>query len=368
MEADKKPPENKSYVERISDFSGGLNTTISGSLLSSREAQVANDISFEQKGTIKPRRGRVKRYLTPFTPDSITGIGTYYKSDGTSRLIVSAGDKLYSDTPHMSIKWSTKNDFEQTGTLVEGFATTTRVEGSVTNRKTDWAEVSKGEDALLWTASGGVISTVVGDNPLSNMSNSIKATIDIGSTDTYVYNPLNANTKIMNYFGLSGYIKNIDATTGIRLVALKEDGTVLKGSDYVTGTEWTKQTLKFNATEMESVLRFGVEVKGEDAQSAQFTGLYYHIITESNHNDSGYIMPDVTYYELYGKKYAYTDTPSFSEGTLTGLVNGAGLTLDKAYLAGEEIFNTKTHFDLGTYNNTSGAEVINSVVLSRKTS
>ena len=83
VQADRKPPVNKNNVEYIEDFSGGLNTTISGSLLNKNEAQVANNISFEQKGTILPRKGRKKRYPTRFAPAPCSGLGMLYKQDGT---------------------------------------------------------------------------------------------------------------------------------------------------------------------------------------------------------------------------------------------------------------------------------------------
>jgi hypothetical protein len=135
VQADKNPPESKSYAERVVDFSGGLNTTISGSLLNSNEAQIATDISMEQKGTIRPRRGRKKRYASVFSASPITGLGVYYKNDGTSRLLASAGDSLYSDEPHMATKWTAKADWEQTGVITQGFASTTQTEGSVEARK-----------------------------------------------------------------------------------------------------------------------------------------------------------------------------------------------------------------------------------------
>jgi hypothetical protein len=109
----KQAPINTSVVERIIDFSGGLNTTISPSLLNNNEAQKAVDVSFEQKGTIIPRKGRRKRYDVNFNSNPCTGIAGYYKKDGTSRLLIASGDKLYSDEPHIDTKYTTQADFEQ---------------------------------------------------------------------------------------------------------------------------------------------------------------------------------------------------------------------------------------------------------------
>jgi len=109
----KKPPEIETKTLRLADFSMGLNTTISGSLLNNNELQVAEDVSFEQKGTIMPRRGRRKRYEEEFSDSPCCGLGSYYKKDGTTKLLFAAGDKLYSDSPNMSFKWDNQNDWEE---------------------------------------------------------------------------------------------------------------------------------------------------------------------------------------------------------------------------------------------------------------
>lgn len=110
----KKPPEIQTKTLRLDDFSMGLNTTISGSLLNNNELQVAEDVSFEQKGTIMPRRGRRKRYEEEFSDSPCCGLGSYYKKDGTTKLLFAAGDKLYSDSPSISVKWDNQNDWEET--------------------------------------------------------------------------------------------------------------------------------------------------------------------------------------------------------------------------------------------------------------
>ncbi|MGI6125226.1 MAG: discoidin domain-containing protein, partial [Acetivibrionales bacterium] len=74
----------------------------------------AEDVSFEQKGTIMPRRGRRKRYEEEFSDSPCCGLGSYYKKDGTTKLLFASGDKLYSDSPNMSFKWENQNDWEET--------------------------------------------------------------------------------------------------------------------------------------------------------------------------------------------------------------------------------------------------------------
>ena len=80
VQADKRPPETVVKTQRIYDFSGGLNTTINGSLLNTNEgSQIAKNVAFEQKGTLVPLRGRRKRYSSPFVVSAISGMGMLYK-------------------------------------------------------------------------------------------------------------------------------------------------------------------------------------------------------------------------------------------------------------------------------------------------
>ena len=154
VQADKKPPENKPKVEYIVDFSSGLNTTISPALLNKNEAQLAEDVSFEQKGTIVPRRGRRKRYETPFSTSPVTGIAGYFKSDGTSRLVVATGDKVYADEPHMEYKWTTQADWEQEGTSRGVHVDTASVSGSLRIKRGDKNGISS-DNPNSSTVTGG---------------------------------------------------------------------------------------------------------------------------------------------------------------------------------------------------------------------
>lgn len=116
MAADKKPPDNRSNQERIIDFAGGLNTTVSGSLLNKNEAQIATNISFENKGTLMPRKGRKLRFATSFSDYPVSSLGAYYKQDGTIRLLMSSYDKLFYDSPHLIFNYNEAVEFD-TGVL-----------------------------------------------------------------------------------------------------------------------------------------------------------------------------------------------------------------------------------------------------------
>lgn len=113
VQIDKKAPESPSKSVRIKDFSGGLNTTISGSLLNINEAQKSKNVSVEQKGTIVPRKGRRRRYDTPYSAQPCSGMGMLFKQDATSFLVMSSGDSIYSDAPRMSYRYDTTEDFEK---------------------------------------------------------------------------------------------------------------------------------------------------------------------------------------------------------------------------------------------------------------
>ena len=127
-----KPPEIPTKTIRLTDFSMGLNSTISGSLLSDKELQVAKNISLEQKGTIMPGKGRRKRYDEPFSAYPCCGIGSYYKNDGISRLLIASHDTLYTDKPSISAKWDIQVEWGKEGTSLSSLGTVSEVDGSFT--------------------------------------------------------------------------------------------------------------------------------------------------------------------------------------------------------------------------------------------
>lgn len=363
--ADKNPPESKSYSERIVDFSGGLNTTISGSLLNSNEAQIARNLSLEQKGTIRPRRGRTHRYSTPFSETPVTGLGAYYKNDGTSRLLMSSGESIFSDAPHMSTKWTEKADWEQTGVTSLGYMSTTDTEGSITARKQPFGVAAKCEDATLWTALDAILSLNTGDS-VYNDSDSIEVLIGTGKTSGYAYKTpgsFDATKCIV----LTGYVKNVDATTGARLIGLTIQNAVSKSSAYVTSTAWTRITLKLSPTDLANIKSFGVQVTGTAAQRAYFTGLYYKYITLDEYNDANYAPPELTYYEVFQRKEMFDSQTDFNLGTNTHMaVVSDKLRLGIEYAAETFGYDTESEFSFGTYTDTSGTESGGSVVLARQ--
>lgn len=102
------------YV-RLSDFSGGRNSTISPSLLNANESPTAERVSFDQKGTIRPHWGRKKRYANPFSSSPVTGLGEYRKSNGTTRLLIGNGDKIYYDMPSFVNEWDDFSSWNLSG-------------------------------------------------------------------------------------------------------------------------------------------------------------------------------------------------------------------------------------------------------------
>lgn len=124
-----KPTEP--VVLRVTDFSGGLNTTVVPSLLNPNEGQRADNVNYDQKGTISPQKGRIKRYASDFGPNFVAGLGAYYSKAGTSHLLIASGTEIYTDEPHMDERWNIKADWQK-GT-VEGQATLDHIEDKLTN-------------------------------------------------------------------------------------------------------------------------------------------------------------------------------------------------------------------------------------------
>lgn len=365
VQADKNPPESRNFSERIVDFSGGLNTTISGSLLNSNEAQVATDISMEQKGTIRPRKGRIKRYPTPFDASPITGLGVYYKNDGTSRLLMSANESLYSDAPHMSTRWDTKAEWEQAGILLDGLASVTEVEGSVTCRKQAFGDAALTSDATLWTAIDAIISVKTADSHY-NEGNSLEVLINTGKTAGYAYK-LASTLDTSKYVVVTAYVKNLDVATGIRVVGLSATKAVTKGSAYVTGTGWTQIILKLTPTEVQNITSFGVNVTGTAGQMAYFCGLFYEYITEADYNNAGFIPHELYYFNPYRKDFTFNSLETFGTGTYNHTaVTGDVLGLAVEFAAATISKTTQSDFSTGILQNTSITELVDSVSLARQ--
>jgi hypothetical protein len=316
-QADKKPPVNKANTEYINDFSGGLNTTISGSLLTEKEAQVAENVSFEQKGTIVPRKGRRKRYSAPFVNEPISGLGQLYKQDGTARLVISAGTNMYSDKPNLSTKWTSKADFDVTGASKTKYIDTTSDETAMSLARNYLPRaVADCKDKTLFIATDVTLAdetSVVKFN-----GNAIKATLNASKTVGFAKaTPSIDRTKL---WVVSAYICNGNAASGVRIVGLKTDGTVVKGSDYVTSTSYTKATIKFKVDEIKDVTTIGLEVKGAATQYGYIDGLILRPITQTDYDNASYISPEFTDFEPINTTLTIDTTAQWNEGTKTDLV------------------------------------------------
>lgn len=133
---------------RLVDQSGGMvDDVVYPALLKDNEAHLLKNVSLDEKGTVKTCKGRRERFASDFSVFPVNGIAPYYKSDGTTRLLMGAGNSLYVDTPHVTEVYDSQPEWE-TGTR-EKIDTTTTV-GSIqptapyTNTETTTAELGAG--------------------------------------------------------------------------------------------------------------------------------------------------------------------------------------------------------------------------------
>ncbi len=331
VQRDKRPPVNKPVTERITDFSGGLNTTISGSLLNSNEAQVAEDVSFEQKGTIVPRRGRKKRYSSSFTNEGCTGIGAYYKKDGTSRLLISSGDKLFSDKPHISTKYDTKADWDKEGTYKTTYLDTSSYSGSLRIKNNLLESIGSFENGIDNITAVDV--TLVEDTSKKKFdATSLKITIATGKSVGYAKISKTFITGLDSDkpYAFSAYVLNGNVSNGIRLVTLDSSNTVKKSGSYITDTSnFVKTTLKLSQEDIVNADSFALEVSGSAGQYAYTDGLVLLVITDVEYADSGYVAPDYSYFIPTTKIVTYTSKADFDSGT--------GINIDTSSISGSII-------------------------------
>lgn|GEM_PF-6821728 len=119
-----RPQTNQRQVVVLNDFSGGQNDVVHASLLNDNECAVLECASLDQKGTLLPDTGRAERFAANIDANPIAGMGAYYRSDGTSRLLMAAGNSLYSDSPHLAVNYDSQAEW-QAGTLTLVDAVTT---------------------------------------------------------------------------------------------------------------------------------------------------------------------------------------------------------------------------------------------------
>ena len=104
---------------RLVDMSGGLNTEVPADLLNDNESPVSLFVDRKLKGIARPALGRTARYNSNFASQGVRGIGSYYKKDGTTRLLAGVGAQIYYDLPRLKQTWATQSDFSQAGTTAD---------------------------------------------------------------------------------------------------------------------------------------------------------------------------------------------------------------------------------------------------------
>lgn len=97
---------------RIADFSKGLNTTVHPRLLDPAEAQILENVELDEKGTLRPATGYVKRYAAAFDASPVAGMAQLIRPDGTTRLVAAAGTTLYKDAPHVINRYDSQAEWE----------------------------------------------------------------------------------------------------------------------------------------------------------------------------------------------------------------------------------------------------------------
>lgn len=116
---------------RLVNFAGGWNSSDSPSLLSLGEAKKADNVSYDMRGTLSPRKGRNKRFANPIANSSVTGLAAITRKDGVTKLLIITGSDLYTDKPYMESRWDSQADWKKAGTSLEGDATADRIAGSL---------------------------------------------------------------------------------------------------------------------------------------------------------------------------------------------------------------------------------------------
>ena len=110
--AKKKVKLGQPDYQIIYDWSGGMNDVINPALLNDNESPRLENVSLDEKGTLYPAKGRTERYNAPFSDKSVNGLGAFYKSDGTSRLVIGADNELYTDSPHHINTFDSQSELE----------------------------------------------------------------------------------------------------------------------------------------------------------------------------------------------------------------------------------------------------------------
>lgn len=119
-----KPPFAPKRVARLADFSLGLNNKFSSLTIDPKELQDISNFNYDEKGALKKRKGYTKHYAASFDSMPARDAVNYRKQDGTSRLVIAANDKLYSDNPQFVRLYDAEADWETVGVQTSGVSTT----------------------------------------------------------------------------------------------------------------------------------------------------------------------------------------------------------------------------------------------------
>lgn len=162
--------------QRVFDWSGGMNDAVAPSLLGDNESELLENISLDEKGTLYPRTGSKERYAVDISNEPVTGIGAYYKSDGTSRLLIGAGSNLYTDKPHLIDTFDVKADWDQ-GTVAGAASTSAKID-SIINSGTASNVTQTTDTQAEWDAGTktNVTSTAAGSIELDVRRQSLSIT------------------------------------------------------------------------------------------------------------------------------------------------------------------------------------------------
>jgi hypothetical protein len=97
----------------LREQSGGMNGVVHPAILNDNEAEFLKNPNLEEKGILKTCLGRVERFAAAFDASNpVVGMGAFYKSDGTSNIVMASGTKLYKDTPHLVTTYTSKADWD----------------------------------------------------------------------------------------------------------------------------------------------------------------------------------------------------------------------------------------------------------------
>jgi len=123
---------NTEHTGRLVDLSGGMVDVVHPALLNDSESKLLKNVSLEEKGTLKPCKGRTRRFASPFDASNpCNGIYAFYPDTATSRLVMGAGTKLFKDTPHLIYRWTDQADFDETGSSKTPTCDTTTTPGDI---------------------------------------------------------------------------------------------------------------------------------------------------------------------------------------------------------------------------------------------